>query len=222
MKKILGVFGIIFVFSFLVILPLLIKIKVDCKSQYGDCPRMISDKLALVDGKSLFSARKTVKTLLKNEFVVSDYSLQYKIPNILSVDLLVKKPAITFKSLKSGTLALVDAEGKVLSIASGSALPVISITGELPKAGQDVGKDELFALNLAGGVYQMYQVREFLLQDSSLLVELPGRFRVIFPLDGDIRILLGALRLIYSKIQSEGNPAGYSQVDLRFTNPVLR
>lgn len=222
MKKILGIFSIIFVFCFLIILPFLIKVKVDCKSQYGICPQQISDKLAPVDGKSLFSARKTIKDILKTEFIVSDYSLQYKIPNILRIDLLVKKPVITFKNAKSGSYVLVDADGKVLSSATDSALPVVNTTRELPKEGQNIGNEELFALNLATGVYQMYQVREFLLQETSLLVELPGRFKVIFPLDGDTRILLGALRLIYSKIQGEGNPSGFSQVDLRFTNPVLR
>jgi hypothetical protein len=68
----------------------------------------------------------------------------------------------------------------------------------------------------------MYQVRDFTVQDDSLLVELPGQIRVIFPLDGDSQILLGSLRLIYSKIQNEGNPEKYSQIDLRFKNPVLR
>jgi hypothetical protein len=220
-KKILGIFSIIFVVSFLFVLPFLIKVKVNCKSQYGTCPQQISDKLTPINGKSLFYAKKTIKNIFKTEFIISDYSLQYKIPDILNIDLLVKKPVITFKYLKSASI-LVDAEGKVLSGATESALPVINIDKELPKEGQNIEGPELFALNLAVGVYQMYQVREFLLQENSLLVELPGQFKVIFPLDGDSRILLGSLRLIYSKVRSEGNPAGVSQVDLRFTNPVLR
>ena len=222
MKKILGIFSIIFVLCFIFVLPFLINIKVDCKSQYGSCPQQIADKLAPMNGRSLFYAKKTIKNMLKKEYIISDYSLQYKIPNILYVDLLVKKPAITFKNIKFGSLILVDAEGKVLSNATDSALPVINTDKELPKEGQNIGNTELFALNLATGVYQMYQVREFLLQEASLLVELPSQIRVIFPLDGDARILLGSLRLIYSKIQSEGNPGKFSQVDLRFTNPVLR
>jgi len=46
-------------------------------------------------------------------------------------------------------------------------------------------------------------------------------FRVIFPLEGDTQVLLGSLRLIYSKIQTSGNPEGFRQVDLRFVSPVL-
>jgi hypothetical protein len=68
----------------------------------------------------------------------------------------------------------------------------------------------------------MYQVGQSSIQDGSLLVELPGQIRVIFPLEGDSEILLGSLRLIYSKVREDGNLAGYSQIDLRFTNPVLR
>jgi hypothetical protein len=220
--KKLGIFGMIATVCFVAILPFLVKVKVDCKSQYGACPQQIKDKLLSLDGQSLFFARKNINNFLKKEFLVSDYSLQFKIPNILHTELLVKKPVIAFKNVKSDSLSLVDGEGKILFTTASSALPVINITTELPKEGENIGNTNLFALNLAMGVYQMYQVRDFLIQESSLLVELPGQFRVIFPLDGDVRILLGSLSLIYSNIQTEGNPSNFSQVDLRFTNPVLR
>ena len=103
-------------------------------------------------------------------------------------------------------MILVDRNGKALSVASGSALPVVAIAENLPKAGQNIGDSDLFALNLALGVSQMYQINESVVQDGSLLVELPGQFRVLFPLEGDTQVLLGSLRLIYSKIQSDGNP----------------
>ena len=109
-----------------------------------------------------------------------------------------------------------------IAIAGSSALPLIIVTGDLPKIGQNIGAENLFAHDLAQGIFQMYQIRNFAIQNGSLLVELPGQIRVILPLDGDTDILLGSLRLIYSKIQADGNPLGYSQIDLRFKNPVLR
>lgn len=224
MKKILTIIGVILFFFFLIILPFLIKVKIDCKSQYGDCPQQILDQLSTIEGKNLFYAKRGITKILKTEFLVSDYSLQFKIPNILHAELLVKKPVIAFKDVKSGSLVLVDAEGKVLSLSNGvdSALPVISVDEGLAKVGQNIGNVNLFALKLASGINQMYQVRDFSIQEGNLLVELPGQIRVILPLDGDSQILLGSLRLIYSKIQDEGNIGKYSQVDLRFTNPVLR
>jgi hypothetical protein len=53
-----------------------------------------------------------------------------------------------------------------------------------------------------------------------LVVDMGTGFRVIFPLEGDEQVLLGSLRLIYSKIQTS-NLNNYKQVDLRFANPVL-
>lgn len=222
MKKIITIVGIILLSGSLIITPLLIKVKVDCKSQYVECPQQITDKLNLFNGKSLFSAKKGIRKILKPEYIISDYSLQFKIPNILRVELLVKKAVAAFTSSKSDTLDLVDNEGKVLSTVQNSALPTISIEEDLPTPGQSVSAANLFALNLASGIYQMYQVGQSHIQDGSLLVELPGQIRVIFPLDGDSEILLGSLRLIYSKIKEDGNLAGYSQIDLRFKNPVLR
>jgi hypothetical protein len=210
------------VFLILIISPFLIRVSVTCKSQYGECPRQITDKLNSFNGKSLFFAKSGIKKVLKSDFSISDYSVQYKIPNNLHVELLVKKAVVAFKNDKSGSFALVDADGKVLSVVSDSVLPVITVTENLPGEGKDIGTRDRFVLGLAQGINQMYQIDSFMITDEGLLVELPGQIRVIFPLDGDKDVLLGSLRLIYSKIQEDGNLAGYSQIDLRYKNPVLR
>ncbi len=222
MKKIFAISCVFLVLILLFISPFFIKIRIDCKSQYGDCPKQVLDKLNSFNGKSLFSSKNGVRKILKSEFLVSDYSLQYKIPNILHVELLIKKAVVAFKDTGTGSLVLVDKDGSVLSTAQDSVLPAIAVGESLPAVGQNISQANLFALNLAGGIFQMYQVRESQVQDGSLLVELPGQIRVIFPLEGDSEVLLGSLRLIYSKVMEDGNLAGYSQIDLRFTNPVLR
>ncbi|KKS94978.1 MAG: hypothetical protein UV71_C0015G0008 [Microgenomates group bacterium GW2011_GWC1_43_13] len=222
MKRILITAAIVLPIAALVFSQFFIKVRIDCKSQYGDCPEQISGKLNVFNGKSLFSAKRGVKKALSSELLISDYSLQYKIPNILRVELLVKKASVAFKDGKTGNFILVDKEGVVLSKAQDSALPVITLEEELPDTGQSISQVNLFALDLAVGTYQMYQIRESEVRDGSLLVELPGQIRVIFPLEGDSEILLGSLRLIYSKLREDGNLAGYSQIDLRYRNPVLR
>lgn len=69
----------------------------------------------------------------------------------------------------------------------------------------------------------MYGVQKGEITDSGLVIELPGSIRVIFPLDApDPRVLLGSLRLVYSKITSGDMVGKYSEIDLRFKNPVLR
>jgi len=221
-KKIFVVLFLALFLGILIVSFFLVKVKIVCKSQYGACPQQILDKISLFNGKSLFIAKRGVSKILGSDFLISDFSLQFKIPNILHADVLVKKPVAVFKDSTSGSMILTDKEGEALSVASDSGLPIVTIAGDLPKVGQNIGESKLFALNLAVGVFQMYQIQETLIQNYSLLVELPGQIRVIFPLDGDSRVLLGSLRLIYSKIQADGNPNKYSQIDLRFVNPVLR
>jgi hypothetical protein len=221
-KKIFTIVCLVLVLGLLIATPLLIRIKVDCKSQYGACPQQVVDKINRFNGKSLFIARNGITKILKNDYQVSDFSLQFKLPATLHTELIIKKAAIAMGNGAGGPLILVDKDGTVISTASESALPILSVSGDLAKVGQNVGTTDLFAINIAEGVFEMYQIRNFSIQDGSLLVELPGQIRVIFPLDGDTAILLGSLRLIYSKIQADGNPLGYSQIDLRFKNPVLR
>ena len=222
MKKIFTITGLIIFFGLLVVSPLIIKVKVDCQSQYVQCPEEVLAEISQFNGKSITVAKNGIRKILRSDYLVSDYSIQFKLPNILHVELLVKKAAVAIGNNVGGPFILVDKDGLAIDSSPDSALPAIIITDNLPKVGQNIGTANLFALNLARGIYQMYQIRETSIQSGSLLVELPGQIRVIFPLDGDSDILLGSLRLIYSKIQSDGNPLKFSQIDLRFKNPVLR
>jgi hypothetical protein len=222
-KKILIIICVVLFVGALIISPLFIKIHVDCRSQYGECPAELMDKLSGVNGKSLFFAKNDLNKILRSDFIVSKFSLQFKLPNFLHVDLLIKKPVFAVKSGISNQFALVDKDGQVLSIGSSTILPTVDITGDLPKIGEKVDADTLFALKLMGGVSEMYQVNEGEIQSNSLLVELPGQIRVIFPLeDADSDLLLGSLRLIYLTIQADGNKNLYKEVDMRYKNPVLR
>ena len=148
--------------------------------------------------------------------------MQYKIPNTLQMDVLIKKPVFAIKSSVSNTFGLIDQYGTVLALSENSTLPNIVATSDLPKVGTRVDDKILFALNLAGGVFQMYQVKDGIMSENTLLVELPGQIKVIFPLEGDYKVLLGSLRLIYSKLQIDSNAVKYTQIDLRFKNPVVR
>lgn len=222
MKKIAVYIITVSIVLIVVCFPFFAKVQIKCQSQYGSCPEEIVSKLNLLNGKSLFFAKKSASNIIKSTFIVSDYSMQYKIPNTLQLDVLIKKPKFTIKSGISNTYALIDQSGIVLGLSGNSTLPDIVINSDLPKVGTKVDEKTLFALDLAGGVFQMYQVRDSVFADNTLLVELPGQIRVIFPLEGDYKVLLGSLRLIYSKLQSDSNTAKYTQIDLRFKNPVVR
>ncbi|HTK03622.1 MAG TPA: hypothetical protein VL401_02525 [Alphaproteobacteria bacterium] len=192
-----------------VLSPFVVKVKIECRTQYGNCP------FKLESGDNLYQTKKKTAKYLKNNFLVTDFSMHFKLPDILRVDVLIKKPSFMLKN-DTNQVVTIDQNGRVLGTSSDTALPSVSVLGNLKKVGEIVDQKHLFALNLMQGVNQMYQIDNGKIEDDSLVVELPPSIKVIFPLSGDSQILLGSLRLVYSKVGE------YHEIDLRFKNPVLR
>ena len=206
----------------LILTPFFIKVRIECKSQYGMCPTETSTKLFLLNGKSLFQAKNNVSKILKKDFLVSAFSTQFKLPNILLVNVIVKKPYFAIKNTNLGNYELVDQKGTILEIADSTSLPTILVSEESQKVGETISEADLFALNLIAGINQMYQVGYGTITNDTLVVDMDTGVRVIFPLEGeDSEVLLGAFKLIYTKVST--NYLGiYSQIDMRYRNPVLR
>jgi len=214
---------IILILSFMALfLPkFVIKAQVDCKSQFGECPSEVITQLTSLNGKSIHYAKKEIDKYLSSNRLVSEFGVQFKLPNILRVDMIVKKPVFALGNGEG--FAFIDASGVVLTRSSENALPVVTIGGALPNIGENVDANTLFSLKLIDGVYKMYQTRTGTIEGSTLVVDLSGPVRVIFPLEeADRDLLLGSLRLIYANIQSAKEGPIYSQIDLRYKNPVLR
>jgi len=219
-KKIIYLALAIIILIFLFSWPFFLKVTIKCQSQYGKCDSEINKSLSIYNGKSLFNAKKGVDSSLKTNYLISGHSLQFKLPDILMVNVLIKKPVFALQD-SSGHEVLVSIDGEVLSAGANSALPTVKISQEVPMPGQNVGQTNLFTLKIISGVFEMYGVGIGAIQNDSLVVDLPAQIRVIFPLEGDSQTLLGALKLIYTKTQ--GDLAGkFSQIDLRYVNPVLR
>lgn len=221
MKKILYIILTISGLALLFCWPFFLKVGIKCQSQYGECAREIEKDLSAFNGKNLYTAKSGASKYLKANYLVSDFSLQFKLPNVLSVQILAKKPVFAVFNRDRSLCALIDAEGRVLSIGAETTLPHVYANQDLPKPGENISAGNFFALKLMAGVFEMYQVVSGELQNGSLTVDLPGSIRVIFPEEGDTEVLLGALKLIYTKTQGE-NSGKFTQVDLRFKNPVLR
>ena len=195
-------------------LPLFIKVRLICKSQFGDCPGEVSSKVQSQNGKSLFEVRRQIKKILKSSSQVSDFSTQFKLPATLLVDILIVKPEFAIFDKDSGKTLLVDKSGSILGMDDSSPLPTVVQSGDIPN---------ILALNLIKGVYEMYGVSRGEITNLGLVIELPGPVKVIFPVEGaDSQVLLGSLRLVYTKITTGEMSGKYSEIDLRFKNPVLR
>lgn len=222
MKKIFIYSGLALGFVILVLSPFFIKVKTVCKSQFGNCPPEIQNIINKSNNKSIFAAKGEIKKNLSGNYLVSDFSFQFKLPNILLVNSIIKKPFAALIDNGSKNAFLIGVDGKILSIAQGTTLPGVFTENIVKKAGENIDTEQMFALKIIAGVFQMFQTRAGTIQNNTLLVELPAGTRVIFPLEGDTDILLGSLRLIYSRIQSADYAGKYNEIDLRFKNPVLR
>jgi hypothetical protein len=208
---------VIFLFS----IPFFIKVKIECKSQFGECPVEVNSKLQALNLKSLFLADRDAKKVLKESFLISDFSTQFKLPNTLLINVISKKPYFALKDAKSGKFELIDQNGIVLTTSDRSNLPNVITTSPIKKIGELIESHDIFALKLISGVYEMYQVGYGTITNDALVVDMKTGVRVIFPLEGEPDILLGSLRLIYTKVTT--NYLGtYSQIDMRYRNPVLR
>jgi len=203
------------------LIPFFIKVKVECKSQFGECPTEVNSKLQTLNSKSLFSANRNARKELKEDFLVSNFSVQFKLPNLMLINIITKKPDFALKDSSTGKIGLIDQKGVILALADSSNLPTVIGTEPIKNVGELINSRDLFALNLISGVNEMYQVLYGTITNDTLVVDIPPGVRVIFPLEGDFEVLLGSLRLIYAKITAS-YLGTYSQIDMRYKNPVLR
>ena len=222
MKKI-TLYLILFILLLIFLPRFLINVKIECSSQLGDCPSDVVSQINYLNGKKMFFAKRKLKEILQNSYIVSEFSIQFKLPNILGIDLLIKKPIYAMKNKDANVYALIDSNGSVLATTDKTNLPSVIIEEGIPEIGNKITEKSLFALELVDGVGNMYQTRAGIVEKDTLLVDLPGPVRVLFPLvEAKKDVLLGSLRLIYSNIQGEDGKVLYSQIDMRYKNPVLR
>lgn len=223
MKKNL-LFIILFFLLLIILLPsFIIPVKISCQTQYGDCPSEVSDKIAYLNGKKINYAKKHLKKDLESNFLVSAYTTQFRLPNVLRANMVIKNPEFALGNKISGNFGLIDKEGTVLALSAKTQLPTVITNENLPEVGLQVDAKTLLALYLVYGLNKMYQISTGNIETDTLLVDIPGGLRVIFPLvDSDRDLLLGTFKLIYSNIKNADGEFLYSEIDLRYENPVLR
>lgn len=222
MKKIISIVILVLVLLSVFLPGLLIKVTIDCHDQYGVCSDTVKGKVENLNGKSISFVKKEIKKRFSGDSLISSFSTQFKLPNILKLNIITKPPIFSLKSMVTNEYAMVSDDGTVLMYSNNSNLPTVYMNESLIEVGKKVDTKYKLALELMDGVGKMYQIYRGTLEGTTLLVDLPGGVRVIFPLvDADRSLLLGSLRLIYSEIQKE-TEVKYSQIDLRFKDPVLR
>lgn len=220
-----ALFFLILVFLFLAFPRIITIKKITCSNQYGRCDDSLVVDLETVLGKSLMEAKSTLKSIFLKDMLIKDYSLQYKIPETLQIYILIKKSKFALWSGVEGKAVLVDEKGMVLTEAESTNLPKVIISEKLLSAGEQVVQSQLFALELIADLNYYYQVKEGVLVEQRLEVNLPEGIKVIFPLEGDRQVLLGSLKVVLSRLNQEAKDSKIErirEIDLRFKNPILK
>ena len=223
--------GYILIFLFLILFPLLIlprliKIsKISCFSQYGDCSKNIQEKFNQSLGKSYWEANKEIKDSLAKNLLVKEYSLQFKLPAEVRVDIILNKPKYALKNPSQKFFYLVDKDGKVLAKENSTELPYVEVNNLNYDLNQKIKDEEIFSLEIIYDLFNFYQVKSGKIEGDSLMVNLSEGPKVIFPLSGSKDALIGALRLILSRLNEPNKDVkidSVKEIDLRFKNPVLK
>ena len=216
------------VFTPIILVPRILTIKeVVCSSQFGPCNQIISEGVKKAENKKLMDAKAELRRFLSANVLVSNYSIQLRLPDRLEVNIVTRKPRYALKSTTSETVAIIGRDGRVIGTEKKSSLPAVEVTGTLPDVGDVVASDILFALDIVYDMYSAYSVSSGKVENESLVVEFKQGLEVTFPLEGERKVLTGSLVAILSRLNNENedfriDDTKVSIIDLRFKNPVLR
>ena len=206
----------------------LIKIKsIVCKSQFGDCNQQIRQTLKIDSAQNLRQTKKLLGTELENSIQVSEYRLQYKFPNSIAINIIEARPKYALRNSDLAVSYLIDSDGRVLAIKDESNLPTVYSENKLFDVGNIIDDKTRFALNLAYDVNYLQEIKIMNLEDDRLIVELDSAPKIIFPLEGEIPLLIGKMNLILAELKRENEMRlaenrKFNEIDLRYNNPVLR
>lgn len=220
---------ILVVVSSIVYIPRVLKIKsISCSSQYGPCNPYYSQDLESSVGMSVKEGKGNAEKILNDNVVVQKHIVHYQITGKLDINVVEAKPYYAIKSENLDTTYLVDDKGYILSETTSTSLPYL-VVSEIELGQGELVKDELlFSLKLLYDMNTLFQTAYGEYTNEGVLVRLPNGYKVIFPTEGDVKVLVGGARLIYQQLNSQAQESRIDTggealtIDMRFKNPVIR
>ena len=229
LKIIIAIFIVLLLVTPFVLFPRFVKIKdVSCNSQYGPCNQYYSKDLDSVIGMSLRDAKDKVVNILNENVVVQKYLVHYQLPSKLEIDVVESKPYYAIKSNSTSSVYLLDDNGNVLSVTQATSLPILDIEDIDLAQGDRVEDGLLFSLKVLYDMNTLFQTAYGEYKEEGLFIRLPNGYKVIFPTEGDQKVLVGGARLIYQQLNSQAQDSKIDKegemltIDMRFKNPVIR
>lgn len=222
--------SILIIFTFILFSPIFVQkfipiYKINCTTSRSSCPpEHISDLNTLLPG-NLHDTKIKIQKKLESDLTVSDYLIQYQVPDSIKVDVVFKTPKYAIKT-NDGSYYLVDKNGSVVKKSSETGLPFLSADEKTNfEIGNGVSKNYYTALQIIQKVAWLYSIDKTLINENELDVYLKDGLLVRFSLDLDVDVSVGSLRLVFSRLNDESRGIKMSdikEIDLRFKNAILR
>jgi len=202
--------------------------KIECSSQFGKCSEIVKNDLEKLLNKNftLKSSNSKVEDLLSKNPRILDFSTQYVPANSLKVHVVERKGEVAIKELGSDTYLIVDNLGQLIEERIESELPKIQIESGSLK----VGSDEInFSSSLVSELAKYYNIRQTKIDGFSMRAKYDS-LELIFPLEGNIDVLLGSLELLLFQLNrslqastiDKVSVTNLSSIDLRYKNPIVK
>lgn len=216
------IFSIVLIVLYIYLSPTFIKkmiriTKIEYCDQFNNCTtRSVSSKY--------FYAKKQVEEELKQDAKIKDYLIQYRIPSSLKIETVIKTPKYGLKDSLSNLL-LISSDGIAIETSDETELPTLTNKNSSYKIGDKIADNDFFALKILERVNKINRIYGSEINNGSLEVKVDNGIQVIFPIEGDIDVLAGSLKLIFSRLNDETvgtKMVNVHQIDLRFNNPVIR
>lgn len=203
---------------------------ITCESQVGACPKELTSKLADLSGRPRKEVLSSLDNMLSESILVKEYAVHFVFPRTVEIKIVQRTPyyGIRKKGDDTSWVLLVDDTKKALQIVDSTDLPVVVTQDSLPNPGSTIEDRLFFALDLLYDLSTYYQIKTGEIVDDSFEIYLSDGKKVIFPLEGDRRVLLGSLYLVVNWLNTEGKDTKMDdvdvvhEIDLRYKNPVLR
>lgn len=161
--------------------------------------------------------------MLMMEPEIASYSVRISPLGAASVEITLREGSIAFKPETTNAYTIYTKDGILVKEAQESSLPTVLLKEQIDTASVP------FVATLSYELTTILPVSQMTVEGESLKVLLRDNRVLLYPLSGDIDVLLGSTLITFSQLNlTEGKliidrqAVVIHEIDFRFKNPVLR
>lgn len=191
---------------------------VSCSQRELNCSQPVLNSLKEVNRKGLMRTYRSLAGKLNAQDRIIEYKLTYTFPNHIHVDIIERQPAVAMRVLGADTSTLFEASGRVIGNGDGNGLPIIEFQEKIVYGPESLS----FLVQLIHSLDRAFGLHTAAVVNGGLEVRIPEGNTFIYPLEGDIDLLLGATRLVLGELNRVSENSTMKTIDFRYKNPVLK